>query len=220
MRYTGRLAATGVMLTGIIIMRAHAYIYFGYPLTEIPLVGIIFVGLAYAAGLQYDKVCFFSEKDSLTRCYNRRYVSRNIPLLLARVEKKQERLSLALLDCDNFKAINDVYGHQMGDRILKEVAALILANIRKSDSLVRWGGDEFILITPYIGHSELQTILSRINQALGELSKKLQVEIRVSSGIASYPQDAQTFENLIKVADHAMYESKPRKTARSQQYAG
>ena len=178
MGYAGRLAAVAFTLIGVAIMRTYAYIYLDYSLAAPPLIGVLFAAVAYFGGLQYDRARFCAEKDCLTLCHNRRFASRCFPELLAKVRRKKLRLSLAVLDCDGFKSINDEHGHKMGDRVLQEIAANIRAHLRKGDLLIRWGGDEFVIITPDAGKDELQKIVERLEQALTELSQMLKMRIR------------------------------------------
>jgi diguanylate cyclase (GGDEF)-like protein len=88
-----------------------------------------------------------SLRDSLTQLHNRRYVEQLLPSLLARSQRQQEPLTLILLDIDNFKHINDSQGHLMGDLVLQQLARLLLLTARSSDHVIRWGGEEFLVIT-------------------------------------------------------------------------
>ena len=99
MKYTGRVTGLIIMFTAIIIIRLYAYIYLDYPLTAPPIMGVISLFIAFKAGKQYDKVKFLSEKDNLTKCCNRRFVNNIFPTLLAQMNKRNEKLSLAILDC-------------------------------------------------------------------------------------------------------------------------
>ena len=211
MRYTGRITSVIITLTAIIVMRLYAFIYLDYPLTAPPIIGVVFLFIAFKAGKQYDKVKFLSEKDSLTGCYNRRFVNGTFPILLTQMNKKNQNLSIAILDCNNFKAINDTYGHKKGDLVLQELSSLLLTNIRKSDMVARWGGDEFLIISPYANREDIKVIVNRFENELKEVSKKLQIGIYVSSGFATYPRDAKEIEDLIHIADSNMYARKNEK---------
>ncbi|WP_346355740.1 GGDEF domain-containing protein [Azotosporobacter soli] len=188
-----------------IAMRSYAYVYWGYPLTKFPFFAVVAAALSFMIGWQYDRMKFLAERDSLTKCYNRRFVSGVFPGLLDEVKRKKEQLSLMMLDCDNFKAINDSYGHKKGDQILQALSALLRANVRKRDLVVRWGGDEFIIIAPYADREELEKTKERVEAALLSLSQELQIDIRISCGIATYPKDAKKIEDLIHRADSDMY---------------
>jgi len=205
MKYTGRITGLIIVLMAMIGIRLYAYIYLNYSLANPPIPGLIALFIAYWAGKQYDKVKFYSEKDYLTGFYNRRFINKFLPSLLAQMDRRNENLSIAILDCNNFKAINDRYGHKKGDLVLQEFSALLLTSIRKSDIVARWGGDEFLIIAPYANEEEIKIIVNRFKNELQELSKRLQVDISVSSGCATYPSDAKTIDDLINIADSKMY---------------
>lgn len=208
MKYTGRITGLIIMLMTIIAVRLYAYIYLDYSFSNPPYPGMIALLVAYWVGKQYDKVKFYSEKDSLTGFYNRRFVDELLPSLLAKMDRKNEKLSIAILDCDNFKAINDRYGHRKGDLVLQELSALLLTTIRKNDIVARWGGDEFLIVAPCAGEEDIKQILKRFNNELLELSKKMQIAISLSSGYAIYPSDTKKIEDLISIADSKMYSFK------------
>jgi diguanylate cyclase (GGDEF)-like protein len=201
----GRYIGVLLVVFFAVVMRCYAYVYWGYPLTRFPFFAVAAAVLAFAAGWQYDKLKFLSEKDSLTKCYNRRFVSSVFPGLLEEVKKKKAQLSLVMLDCDQFKTINDRYGHIKGDLVLQEVSALLRTHVRKRDLVVRWGGDEFIIIAPYADREEMEKIMESIEEELRLLSEKFQIDICVSSGIATYPKDAKKIDELIHLADSDMY---------------
>jgi diguanylate cyclase (GGDEF)-like protein len=205
MKYTGRIIGLIITLTAIIIIRLYAYYYLDYPLTAFPIMGIISLIIAFKAGKQYDIVNFLTEKDDLTRCCNRRFVKKIFSTLLEQINKKNENLSIAILDCDNFKTINDRYGHNKGDLVLQELSALLLTSVRKSDMVARWGGDEFLIVAPYADRKDIEVIIKRFENKLQDLSKKLQMDIFVSSGFATYPSDAIQLDDLIHIADSNMY---------------
>lgn len=205
MTYIGRMTAVFVVFISIVGIRIYAYLYLGYPITAPPFMGIVFLWIAYQAGKQYDKVKFLSEKDSLTACYNRRFVGERFPELLSEMNKRGRQLSIALLDCDNFKQINDTYGHIKGDLVLQEIAALLLDNSRSNDLVVRWGGDEFLIVAPFTNKEEIKVMIERFEKKLKYLSENRECSISVSSGFATYPTDAQTIDDLIQIADSNMY---------------
>ncbi|SMC92278.1 GGDEF domain-containing protein [Sporomusa malonica] len=205
MKYTGRITGLIIMLIAIVAVRVYAYIYLDYSFSHLPIPGVIGLCIAFWAGKQYDKVKFYSEKDSLTGFYNRRFVDTLFPSLLAQMDRRNEKLSVAILDCDRFKDINDRYGHKKGDLVLQELSALLFTSIRKSDIVARWGGDEFLIIAPYADEEDIKVIISRFKNKLQELSQNIQIDISVSSGYAIYPSDAKTLDDLINIADSRMY---------------
>lgn len=119
MKYTGRIVIVSVAFVLILTIRIYGNVYYNYPLFQFPLFGIIATLSTWWLGGQYDKVKFLSEKDVLTKIYNRRFVIQIFPKILALVKRKNEKLSLLLIDVDNFKMINDTYGHEIGDQVLQ-----------------------------------------------------------------------------------------------------
>jgi diguanylate cyclase (GGDEF)-like protein len=162
-------------------------------------------------GKQYDKVNFLSEKDPLTEIYNRRFVLTILPSMLEKVDKKKEKLSVFVLDIDDFKSINNTYGHKMGDDVIQTFSALLLNNTMKTDIVARWGGDEFLVIAPFSNKMRSMILLERIEKVQQQLFEKLGVKISVSIGNSTYPDDAKNINDLIRIADKKMYESKSKR---------
>lgn len=130
---------------------------------------------------------------------------------LAVAKRKNGSFALLYIDLDGFKPINDTYGHDMGDMLLRQVAARIQIIIRESDLPARLGGDEFAIILPsveeYDGAKEVaEKLLQRLRRSF-DLGK-IEVTISASIGIAIYPEMAQEAEGLLKAADQSMYRSK------------
>lgn len=193
------------MLLTIISIRIYDYLFWDYPLSALPLPEVIAIILAFFFGKQYDKVKFYSDRDSLTGLYNRRFAAAVFSDMLSKTNKKNEKLSVLLLDCDNFKVINDTYGHIQGDQVLVEVAALLLAKIRQDDIAIRWGGDEFLVVAPYTDEAKIKAVMERFKRELIKVSEKLQIDISVSGGFAVYPTEAKTLDELIQAADTKLY---------------
>ncbi len=115
---------------------------------------------------------------------------------------------MLVIDCNNFKEINDTFGHQKGDYVLSTIAETLTNTTRKSDIVARWGGDEFLVIGHYKNETGLQTLLKRLNNDLENLSEQVSIDVGVSIGSAIFPDDSQDLDELIKTADHNMYEYK------------
>ncbi|VBB07395.1 nucleotide cyclase [Lucifera butyrica] len=208
MGYRGRITGLLLIVGLVFIIRIWAYYSLNYPLTAPPLVGIVCLFIVWFLGKQYDKEKYYAERDALTGLYNRRFIDNVFPMFLAQMDRRNAKLSITILDCDNFKAINDHFGHKKGDLVLKGLSTILSAGIRKSDIAVRWGGDEFLIIAPYADKKDMGVILTRLKNELQELSKRLQIEISVSAGVAVYPDDAKNLDDLITLADIAMYSLK------------
>lgn len=155
-----------------------------------------------------------SETDSLTGLANHRKIHEHLALTHARAERYQTRFSLAMLDIDGFKPLNDVYGHRAGDTALRQVAALMRRQTRASDILGRYGGDEFLLILPETLPTEAAAVAEKLRAELARTSFMTpsgeQVHLSVSIGMAAYPQDGRTTDELVAVADTNLYASKRR----------
>lgn len=150
--------------------------------------------------------------DSLTKLFIRRHFDFLLDSEIKRSARYKHHISLLMMDIDNFKLINDTYGHQAGDEMLKRIANVILATIRKIDMASRYGGEEFALILPETHKENARKIAERLRRKISEVSLIVKggVEIKptISIGIASYPVDAEDKSTLIGHADEALYFSK------------
>jgi diguanylate cyclase (GGDEF)-like protein len=130
---------------------------------------------------------------------------------LAQAARHGWRFALVYLDLDGFKEVNDTAGHARGDILLKQVAELLMASVRDSDSVARLGGDEFLmLLTPLLETDRARGIVSRIQAQIGAIKEVdgCPVNVYASAGVAFYPDHAQDFESLLACADQAMYRAK------------
>ncbi len=151
--------------------------------------------------------------DDLTGLYNRRYLYQYLPEEMKDVQKAQGRLCLFMMDVDNFKHINDNYGHLSGDKILVKVAEILRQNCRDADTIVRYAGDEFIAILPGADKPIAVNIAKRIVESVSKTEFLTQedadnVHVTISIGLGFFPHDAQDPEGLISQADRALYSSK------------
>ncbi|WP_373231110.1 GGDEF domain-containing protein [Cohnella sp.] len=211
MKFTGRITAISLILFFHTLYIIY-YIYrdgyadildwLGYP---------VFFIISYWAGLQYDKAKFYSEKDELTNIYNRRFVVNTFDKITSLADRTNSKLFVLMIDCDNFKNINDVYDHQTGDLILNCIGKILVENTRKSDIVARWGGDEFLVIGQYKDEPGLQIVLQRLESDLLSLAQKMQISVSVSIGFAIYWDDHRQLPELIKIADQRMYDDKTQK---------
>jgi two-component system cell cycle response regulator len=144
--------------------------------------------------------------DPLTGLYNRRFCEERLRTEISRADKQADPLMLIALDLDNFKAINDGYGHAVGDLVLKEFARRLSKATRGSDIAVRLGGDEFLVILPECTPADVQIVLSRLKSFEVDCDGK-KVTVSSSRGWAQY-RSTETPEQLMKRADRALYEEK------------
>ena len=149
--------------------------------------------------------------DSLTGCNNRRYGLELLDRQIKLSHRSKSPLLLAFLDIDRFKSINDNFGHDEGDRVLKEVTGLFKSTLREIDIVCRMGGDEFLLIFPDNSLKEAHLIKERLNKDLTKLNQTLKkpFKIDLSIGLSEYNSDnPQSADELIRIADKKMYEDK------------
>lgn len=214
MKYKGRIIVVIVVLVLTLLVRGYAILFLNYPPFQFPLFGLSILLVFWWLGKQYDRVKFLSENDPLTKIYNRRYVIQTFPKLSVLMDRKDGKLRVFLIDVNNFKMINDHYGHETGDKVLKHLSSLLVITTRKSDIVARFAGDEFIIIAPFSDEKGEDTIIKQINKELRKSSEELKLDISVSIGTSVYPNDAKTLDGLLNIADQNMYKQKSlKKTA-------
>ena len=146
--------------------------------------------------------------DSLTGLYDRRYFKVKLHEEFQRARRYNRPFSIVMADLDNFKDINDTYGHVEGDHTLKAVAALLKAQIRKVDIIARYGGDEFVMFFPEKEKQAARQLSERLKEQFSRETFVNGSAVSISFGIASYPEDGSNVEDLIDKADQAMYHAK------------
>ena len=163
-------------------------------------------------------------KDALTGLGNRRAFDERIEEETARAERYGTELALVMIDLDDFKEVNDRYGHPMGDELLVHVGHILVATLRAIDIPIRYGGDEFAIILPETGKTEAWVVAEKIRTALGELKLVASDGTRVSTtgsiGIASFGPAAGSAYALLAAADAALYRAKRRGRDRVELAAG
>jgi len=147
-------------------------------------------------------------RDALTGLYNRRYFDERIESELARANRNQLSLAILLCDLDHFKSINDAQGHQVGDEVLRAVASTIQASTRGTDLVVRWGGDEMVVVLSETTQSGGLIAAQRIRQAVGKVSEGMKITLDLSIGVAVCPEHGKTVDELVRMADRALYIAK------------
>jgi diguanylate cyclase (GGDEF)-like protein len=150
--------------------------------------------------------------DDLTGLLNRREFDRVLEDERERAIRFGQSVSLVLIDVDHFKAVNDTHGHQVGDEVLKEIAARARAEVRDVDRVARFGGEEFALVLVQSDRPAGAEVARRINAAIGrtpiKISTGLELTVTISAGVASLPVDAQTVPAVVAAADKALYAAK------------
>jgi diguanylate cyclase (GGDEF)-like protein len=153
--------------------------------------------------------------DELTQCLSRKGFLQNFHELLAKAKAgtQETPISLALLDVDNFKIINDQNGHVTGDNVLVMVAKVIQAQVEKDERVGRYGGDEFVIVFPDKEREQAFLTVEQIRQQLSQAEVistdgESILGISISGGVASFPMDGRTENELFRKADHALYHAK------------
>ncbi len=171
------------------------------------------VSLALRNGNLYGRLKELSVRDELTGLYNRRDCDKTIQRELIRATRFKRQLSVLMIDIDHFKKFNDRYGHQEGDKMLQEFAALLKASLRDVDYISRWGGEEFLVILPSTepegALNAAEKIRRRVSQhSFDNLKITSDFQFTVSIGVATFPDDGKTAEELVSRADQALYTAK------------
>lgn len=147
--------------------------------------------------------------DPLTGCHNRRFLEQNIDRELGRHRRYRTPLSLLFLDIDEFKKVNDSFGHDVGDEVLRHVGEFLRKSVREADYVVRWGGDEFLVLIGCDGSEAADKVMA-LNQRFDEVvgSTVLPPGLSLSIGCAEIPADATEILSSIRIADQNMYVDK------------
>ena len=152
-----------------------------------------------------------SQIDDLTGVINRRHLVELGEKMFVSTHFKQQDFSVLMIDVDNFKMINDNFGHKGGDKVLKKIAELVNQLMRKNDSFGRFGGEEFICLLPETSPKDAYDVAERLRLSIQEKIKlnKVDEQVTVSIGISSYKREnTENFTQIIKEADVKMYEAK------------
>lgn len=179
--------------------------------STMPVIVILCLIIAYTAERSAYEKYLLSEKlkeqssvDSLTRCYNRRKFDEMFDGALGN-RTEGDKLSMVLIDIDNFKWVNDTFGHKIGDDVLKNIANSIKSVVRAGDIVIRWGGEEFLVVFPHTGVDACQKLAERIVEKC-DLPLNPTDRVTVSAGFGELCEE--DIESLIARADQALYEAK------------
>ncbi|GGA40519.1 GGDEF domain-containing protein [Psychrobacillus lasiicapitis] len=209
MQYHGRIFSIAVVILFNIIRYYYYHQYLELPFRwNFFLLTFIFLTIAWWCGKQFDYAKYYSERDPLTNTYNRRTLERNFNKISKKFVGEGYSLGVIMLDLNNFKEVNDQYGHQKGDELLILIASKLTNFVKKNDLVARWGGDEFVIlvsnITEEFGTDYTQNLLKNIK----EHNPSEFTSIGASIGYAVYPRDGDNLQKLIQIADSGMYKEK------------
>lgn len=158
-----------------------------------------------------DQLAFLAERDALTGLYNRHRFQSELTRMLVDSRRHQARCALIFFDLDEFKEINDNFGHRAGDALLIRVAGEVNALVRRNEVFARLGGDEFAILVPHAGENEAEALAERVIRAIAQIPFQYEgnnLRLTASIGIAYHPEHAADEEELVAKADIAMYQAK------------
>ncbi|WP_417461954.1 diguanylate cyclase [Kordiimonas sp.] len=157
------------------------------------------------------ELAYLAAVDPLTKCFNRRYFMSTAESEIARMKRHGTELAVAMLDIDRFKAINDRFGHEVGDRVLAEVAEICEQTLRREDTLGRLGGEEFGVLFPSTDHEAamgvLQRLKSRISHQVSVIARET-VSLTISIGLTDVDPSDENIDAALRRADKALYMAK------------
>lgn len=152
-------------------------------------------------------------RDPMTGLNNRRFLEEYVETLVASVQRKRTQAAILMLDLDYFKMVNDTYGHDAGDAVLKALSSLLTQSVRASDLVIRYGGEEFLIILIDSEGVAADNVAEKIRLAVENLQVQvagITLQKTISIGIADFPTDSETFWQAVKFADVALYQAKER----------
>jgi diguanylate cyclase (GGDEF)-like protein/PAS domain S-box-containing protein len=162
-------------------------------------------------GLLQSKLREQAIRDSLTNLFNRRYLEETLDRELSRAARENYPVCIIMIDLDHFKRVNDTYGHEAGDQVLKSIAHALSEQSRRGDFACRYGGEEFVVAIPNITMEIAYERAESLRQSLTLLQVPFEycnLSVTISIGIACYPENGQTREAILRAADQAMYAAK------------
>jgi len=178
-----------------------------------PMLLVAYITTMFSSDIRFglSRARLLSETDDLTGLYNMRGFSIVAGRLFGQAMRYNRPASLLMIDSDNLKAVNDLHGHEAGNRLLKMVAKCIENELRHTDVLARYGGDEFVALLPETAAGRAVEVAQRISKAVATAPLEFEgkrIETSVSIGVACYPEDGRSLDAVQARADRAMYVAK------------
>ena len=171
-------------------------------------IAAMIVSMEIALEHSYQSLELLSNTDPLTSLYNRRKINEILKEEASKANRYKTPLSLILFDIDDFKKINDYYGHEIGDKVLQALAHKVQSEVRGSDSVARWGGEEFIIVTPMLDKEGALRLAEKLRVTVESMKLEPIQRFTCSFGVATLWECDNSTEHLIANADAAMYDAK------------
>jgi diguanylate cyclase (GGDEF)-like protein len=171
------------------------------------------IGMSLATLQLQQRLRDQSFQDPLTGLFNRRYFEIAIEKEISRADRHQQTIGVVMIDVDHFKSINDRYGHEAGDRLLKRISDVLRRHVRVEDIICRYGGEEFLLVLPGDSPGATQRRAETLRQEVEKLVAVLQdgtlvTDTTISLGVAIYPTHGSSWQDVVGIADKALYRAK------------
>ncbi len=209
------------LLTNIIYLYLSAYIMSKHNLWIWIIIPIFISGLVFVSSFiikyliksrDFEYTYKLATTDGLTELYNHRYFQEQLRFKIKQAEKLKNSFSVIIIDIDFFKKFNDTYGHQAGDAVLKNVAKTLKSCVRSEDYVCRYGGEEMTIILNNTSHESAVNIAQKVCNTIAskkfELTPELEVNVTISLGVATYPDNGNTPSEIIEYADKCLYNAK------------
>jgi diguanylate cyclase (GGDEF)-like protein len=170
-------------------------------------------GISLSLVSRSQKLLQLATRDPLTGLFNRGYVDDRLVIELSRAGRYGTSLTVAVIDADHFKSLNDAHGHLAGDLVLRKIGAMLRASFRQSDTAGRYGGEEFVVILPETDIDAARQKLESLRESMASTPFALsargeKINVTISAGLASFPQDGEDALQLFAVADERMFQAK------------
>jgi diguanylate cyclase (GGDEF)-like protein len=202
---------SGAVWTAIVLVTPHQYAHPSIPywnvITKLGFL-LIFAHILAALKKVLEHERELARTDHLTGVANRRYFFELADREIKRSRRHERPFSVAYMDIDDFKVVNDRFGHSTGDRLLQTITETIRSNVRDIDSVARLGGDEFVILMPETDGESADTVVGRINESLLQVVRKNLWPVTVSIGVATWTSAPQTVDEMLRKADMLMYSVK------------
>lgn len=178
------------------------------------ILALIIGSLVILAGRMFENTERESLSDPLTGLANRRFFQEILLREMRRAQRSNQPLALIIADIDYFKGVNDTYGHNVGDEVLAQIGSIMLSSVRATDFVIRYGGEEFVVLMPETRAPDAVQVANKLRSTIGDSILEstsrpgMTLKVTISGGVAAFPADGQTGEQLILRADRALYWAK------------